>query len=70
MSGEHILGFKEINMASKLYAIKFKIKGRGNKIFKWERFSTNSKTARSNVRIVLEREYNGKAKIISVKLVR
>ena len=54
-------------MAMKFYAVRFRIKGRGNKIFTWERFSWDLPTARRAAKIALDREYPGGYKLVSVK---
>ena len=54
-------------MAMKYYAVKFRIKGRGNKIFTWERFATDTVTARKSAKLALDREYPTGYKLVSVK---
>jgi len=54
-------------MAMNFYAIRFRIKGRGNKIFTWERFATDAPTARKSAKIALDREYPGGYRLVSVR---
>lgn len=41
----------------RLYVIEFTIKGRGNKLYKWERFAIDIYKARSEANRALKREY-------------
>ena len=53
-----------------LYIVRFKIKGRGNKIFTWERFAPDVLTATKSVKVALGREYpSGKTGVNGYKLV-
>jgi len=56
-------------MAKRLYKIEFKIKGRGNKIYTWERFAEDGSRARISAKIALRREYPQGTKIVSVSLI-
>lgn len=52
----------------KLFVIRFKLPGRGNKVFKWERWYKNSSLAKSDARKALKREYPNGYRLTSVKL--
>lgn len=57
-------------MPGKKYTIKFKVKGRGNKIFTWERFAYNITNVRLGAKQALNMEYPDGYKIVSIKLVK
>ena len=54
-------------MVMRFYDVRFKIKGRGNKIFTWKRFARDLPTARKSAKIALDREYPSGYKL-SVKV--
>lgn len=55
-------------MARKLYEVKFKVKGRGNKVFTWLWWHENVKAAREYANKTISREYPQGHKIVSIKL--
>ena len=54
----------------KLYDIRFKLPGRCNKVFHWERWAYDNRDARSKAHLALGREYPAGYKLVSVKLQR
>ena len=51
---------------SNLYLIRFKIRGRGNRLYSWERFANDSSSARRSAKQALMKEYPQGTKIESV----
>ena len=55
-------------MATRLYEIKFKVKGRGNTVFTWLQWHKSRDVAKQYADKAIEEEYPQGHKIVSVRL--